>query len=83
MDLPFALARRQDQEVGGHQLLSGHRDERFGSAYGTLIKEWRMLQRAVFVIDAHDRIAYAEYVSDQMAEPDYDAALDAVRRAAE
>jgi thiol peroxidase len=83
MDLPFALARWQDGQVDGHQLLSGHRDETFGSAYGTLIKEWRMLQRAVFVIDANDRIAYAEYVPDQMAEPDYDAALEAVRKAAE
>ncbi len=84
MDLPFALARWQGQEAtGGHQLLSGHHDESFGSAYGTLIKEWRMLQRAVFVIDAHDRIAYAEYVSDQMTEPDYDAAVEAVRRVAE
>jgi thioredoxin-dependent peroxiredoxin len=81
MDLPFALARWQDQQAGGHQLLSGHRDETFGIAYGTLIKEWRMLQRAVFVIDAHDRIAYAEYVSDQMAEPNYDAALEAARLA--
>jgi thioredoxin-dependent peroxiredoxin len=83
MDLPFALARWRDQPDGGHQLLSGHRDETFAGAYGTLIKEWRMLQRAVFVIDAHDRIVHAEYVSDQMAEPNYDAAVKAVRRAAE
>lgn len=47
-----------------------------------LIKEWRLLQRAVFVIDRHDRIVYAEYVADQMREPDYTAALEAARRAA-
>ena len=48
-----------------------------------LLKEWRLLQRAVFVIDRDDRIAYAEYVADQMAEPDYDATAAAVHAAAE
>jgi thiol peroxidase len=47
-----------------------------------LLKEWRLLQRAVFVIDPDNRIAYAEYVNDQMAEPDYDAAVQAAKRAA-
>ena len=46
-----------------------------------LLKEWRLLQRAVFVVDRHDRIAYAEYVADQMREPDYDAAVTAARHA--
>ena len=46
-----------------------------------LIKEWRLLQRAVFVIDRHDRIVYAEYVADQMREPDYGAAMQAIRQA--
>jgi thiol peroxidase len=50
-----------------------------------LLKEWRLLQRAVFVIDTNDRIVYAEYVPDQMQEPGYGAAVAAVaaaRRAA-
>jgi thiol peroxidase len=41
-----------------------------------------LLQRAVFVIDRAGRIAHAEYVADQMAEPDYDAAIAAARAAA-
>jgi thiol peroxidase len=82
MDLPYAQARWQGAENVAHQALSAHRDEQFGRDYGVLIKEWRLLQRAVFVIDAHDRIVYAEYVPDQMREPDYDAALAAARRAA-
>lgn len=81
MDLPFALARWRVGEGVTHQLLSSHRDERFGRDYGVLIKEWRMLQRAVFVIDAGDRIVHAEYVADQMREPDYDAAVAAVEAA--
>jgi thiol peroxidase len=82
MDLPFAQARWQGAEHVTHRALSGHRDERFGQEYGVLIKEWRLLQRAVFVIDRNDRIVYAEYVADQMREPDYAAALAAARRAA-
>jgi thiol peroxidase len=80
MDLPYAQARWRTAEGVAHQALSSHRDERFGQDYGVLIKEWRLLQRAVFVIAPDDRIAHAEYVADQMREPDYTAALDAARR---
>lgn len=82
MDLPFAQARWRSSERVGHDLLSAHKDESFGQAYGVLVKEWRLLQRAVFVIDSEDRIVYADYVSDQMKEPDYDAALAAAWTAA-
>lgn len=82
MDLPFAQARWHQAEDVKHQSLSSHRSEQFGRDYGVLLKEWRMLQRAVFVIDKNDRIAYAEYVADQMTEPDYDAALEAILQAA-
>jgi peroxiredoxin len=40
-------------------------------------KEWQLLQRAVFVIDRAGRVVYAEYVADQMHEPDYPAAMEA------
>ena len=85
MDLPFALGRWESAGHGGrvgHQLLSGHRSEDFGRDYGVLIKEWRLLQRAVFVIDEQDRIAYAEYVADQMHEPNYAAAIGAIETVA-
>jgi thioredoxin-dependent peroxiredoxin len=79
MDLPFAQARWRTSAGVGHALLSAHRSEDFGRDYGVLIKEWRLLQRAVFVIDRDDSVAYVEYVGDQMAEPDYKAALDAAQ----
>lgn len=82
MDLPFAQARWQSAEQVTHRALSAHRDEQFGQDYGVLIKEWRLLQRAVFVIGTDDRIIHTEYVADQMREPDYDAAMAAARRAA-
>jgi thiol peroxidase len=79
MDLPFAQARWQSSEDVKHQMLSAHKSERFGRDYGVLIQEWRLLQRAVFVVDAEGRIAYCQYVADQMGEPDYTTAVDAVR----
>lgn len=82
MDLPFAQARWNVEAGVAHQALSAHRSEDFGRAYGTLIREWRLLQRAVFVIDRDDRLVHVEYVADQMAQPDYDAALAAARTAA-
>jgi len=74
MDLPFAQARWRQAEHVEHKALSAHKDEAFGEDYGVLLKEWRLLQRAVFVIDRDDRIVHVEYVADQMAEPDYPAA---------
>jgi thioredoxin-dependent peroxiredoxin len=82
MDLPFAQGRWHTAEGVTHQSLSAHKSEEFGRDYGVLIKEWRLLQRAVFVIDRNDRIAYAEYVADQMKEPDYNATVAAVRAVA-
>lgn len=82
MDLPFAQARWCGAASTGHPALSAHKSEDFGRAYGVLLKEWRLLQRAVVILDRSGTVAYAEYVADQMAEPDYAAALDAARRLA-
>src|SRR5690348_8022553 len=79
MDLPYAQARWKTAEGVTHQALSSHKSEQFGRDYGVLIKEWRLLQRAVFVIDGEGRLVYVEYVPDQMREPDYDAALQAAQ----
>ena len=45
-------------ETVAHQSLSSHRSEQFGREYGVLLKEWRLLQRAVFMIDKNDRIVH-------------------------
>ena len=82
MDLPYAQARWQAAEGVRHPALSSHRLETFGQDYGVLIKEWRLLQRAVFVIGRDDRLVHVEYLADQMREPDYAAATTASRRAA-
>jgi thiol peroxidase len=82
MDLPYAQERWKTESGVTHPALSAHRSEAFGIAYGTQIREWRLLQRAVFVVDRDGGIVHAEYVADQMAQPDYDAAIAAARTAA-
>lgn len=79
MDLPFAQARWCGAAgVEAVKTLSDHRDAAFGLAYGVLIKELRLLGRAVFVLDRKGIIRYIQLVGEMTNEPDYDAALQAV-----
>jgi thiol peroxidase len=79
MDLPFAQKRWCGAAgVDKVQTLSDHRDVQFGTAYGVLIKELRLLARAVFVADRDGVIRYAQLVEEVTHEPDYEAVLKAV-----
>jgi thioredoxin-dependent peroxiredoxin len=81
MDLPFAQARwRGAAGIKVVQTLSDHRDASFGTAYGLLIKELRLLARAVFVVDREGKVEYVEIVNEIAELPDFDAALAAVKR---
>jgi thiol peroxidase len=83
MDLPFAQKRWCGAFGVDHvKMLSDHVDGSFGSNYGTLIKELRIESRAIFVLDAHNRLLHAEYVKEVADHPDYEAALSAARSAA-
>lgn len=64
------------------KVLSDHMDMDFGTAYGTHIKEWRLEQRAMFVVDADGVIQYVEYVPQIAQHPDYDSALEKVKELA-
>ena len=80
MDLPFAQKRWCGAAgVDKVQTLSDHRDASFGKAYGVLIKELRLLARAVFVVDPNATVRYRELVKEVTDEPDYEAALAAVK----
>lgn len=80
MDLPFAQRRWCGSPVSDRaRLLSDHRDASFGTAYGLLIKELRLLARAVIVVDAAGIIRYREVVHEITDEPDYGEALNALR----
>lgn len=81
MDLPFAQGRWCGAAgVDAVQTLSDHKDASFGEAYGVLIKELRLLSRAVFVLGKDGVVEYAQYLGEITEEPDYDAALAAVKK---
>lgn len=80
MDLPFALKRYCAAEgIDKVRTLSDYQDASFGEAYGTLIKENRLLARAIFVVDKDDNVKHVEYVGEITEEPDYESALSAVK----
>jgi len=80
MDLPFAQARWCGAAgVETVKTFSDHRTAAFGAKWGVLMKELRLLARAVFVVDREGDIRYIELLSEVGDEPDYEAALSAVR----
>jgi thiol peroxidase len=82
MDLPFALARFCGAEGIDRVVMgSDYRYRSFGEAYGVHIRELGLLTRAVIVIDRDNVVQHVEYVSEVTSEPDYAAALDAVKAA--
>ena len=80
MDLPFAQKRfLEDEDVRGLTIISDYRNASFGENWGVLVKDLRLLQRAVFVVDKNNVIRHVEYVRDMGEFPDFDAALKVVR----
>jgi thiol peroxidase len=80
MDLPFAMNRFCGAEgIKSMRVGSDYQDRSFGENWGTLIDELKIECRAVFVLDANSKVVHAEYVSEVTKEPDYDAALEALR----
>lgn len=81
MDLPFAQKRWCGAAgIDRVKVFSDHRDASFGLNYGCLVKELRLLTRAIFVIDQTETIRHAEYVPEVTSHPNYDRALAAVRQ---
>ncbi len=85
LDLPFAQKRFCGAEnITNMQTLSDVHNQSFGQAYGVLIEglPLPLLSRAVFVVDKAGKITYAEYVPEVASEPNYDAAMAALKAAA-
>jgi thiol peroxidase len=80
MDLPFAQ-KRWCAAAGVENVvtLSDYRYASFGNAYGVLIKDLRLLARAVFIVDKTGIVRYVQVVPEVAKEPDYDMVLDAVK----
>jgi thiol peroxidase len=81
MDLPFAIKRFcMSGRASNIKVLSDHREAAFGKNWGVLVETLRVLARAVFLVDKDDVIRYMEIVPDIGEHPDYDKALDAVKK---
>ena len=58
---------------------SDYQTHAFGSDYGVTIEELKLLTRAVIILDSQGNVAYKEIVAEVTEEPDYDAAMAALR----
>jgi thiol peroxidase len=83
LDLPFAMNRFCGAEqITAMRNGSDYMDRSFGTSWGVLIDELKILARAVFVLDADGVVRYAQVVKEVAEEPDYDAAIAALEKLA-
>jgi thiol peroxidase len=80
VDLPFALSRFCGAAgIDKVVTLSDYKSRAFGQAYGVLIKEIQLDQRAIFILDENNTVRYVEYLTEMKEHPNYDAALEALK----
>jgi thioredoxin-dependent peroxiredoxin len=80
-DLPFAQNRFCGAEnIKSMRVGSDYQNGSFGDAFGVTIDELKLLARAVFVLDQGGQVVYSEIVPEVTQEPNYAAALDALKQ---
>ena len=85
LDLPFAQARFcTDAKIENMANLSDAHDHSFGERYGVLITSLpiKLLARAIFVVDARNKLTHVELVPEIATEPNYETAVAALKAAA-
>jgi len=80
MDLPFALQRAcgSKELYGNVVFLSLFRNPEVAEAFGARLGDGPLkglCARAVFVLDAHDKVVYHQLVPEITQEPDYEGPL--------
>ena len=81
-DLPFAMDRVGGAEgITNRQVASDYQDRNFSEGWGTLLEELKIMCRGAFVLDSGGKVVHAEYVSEVTNEPNYEAALTALKNA--
>ncbi len=84
MDLPFAQARWCGAAgIKRVKTYSDYIKAEFGKTYGVLIKDLRLLARAIFIVDKDFNLRYVQVVPEVTQEPNYEEALKALKEAAE
>ncbi len=85
MDLPFASERFcTTSGIENLTVVSDYLDKSVSKAYGVLMDDNKLIglsARAVFVVDRSGVIVYKEIVEEVTAEPNYEAALEAIKLA--
>ena len=85
MDLPFAADRFCTTEgIENLTVASDYIDKEVSKAYGVLMADNKLIglsARAVFVIDRSGEVVYKEIVPEVTDEPNYAAALEAIKEA--
>ena len=83
-DLPFAQKRFcESAQVANVVMLSTMRSPAFGKDYGVVITDGAvagLMSRSVLVLDRNNKVVYSEHVAEGAAEPNYDAALAALKK---
>jgi thiol peroxidase len=80
-DLPFALKRWCAAEgVERVVTLSDYKYRGFGKEYGVELPDLALLARALFVVDKSGKVVHVDYVTEVAEEPDYAAALSAIKK---
>ena len=80
LDLPFAMNRFCGAEqITNMRALSDYQDRSFGQNWGMLIEELKILARGAFVLDKLGKVIYAEQVKEVGQEPNYEAAISALK----
>jgi thiol peroxidase len=81
-DLPFALKRWCAAEgVSRVVTLSDYKYRTFGKEFGVELPDLGLLARALFVVDKAGKVVHVDYVSEVAEEPDYQAAIAAIKKA--
>lgn len=80
MDLPFAQKRWCGAAgVKAVRTFSDYQKADFGKSWGVLIKDLRLLARAVFIVDKDGIVKYAQVTPEVAQEPNYEEVLTALR----
>jgi thiol peroxidase len=80
-DAPTALGRWcQAGNITNLKMLSDFRDHAFGLGYGVYVKEQGLLQRSLIIVGADNKVAYIQRCPEMAAHPNYDEALEALKK---
>ena len=80
-DLPFAQARfSEDKEISNNKFVSDYIYNDFANKYSTLINEFQLLNRSVFIIDKDNKVVYSEYLDQNTDLPEYEKAIETVKK---